>query len=66
MNVRIPEDLDQQLEAIAVAGHTSKSALLLQGARLVVEQHARRNVIDAAVDFVKSHDAELLERLEDA
>lgn len=66
MNVRIPEDLDRQLDAIAVAAHTSKSALLLQGAQLVVERHARRNVINAAVDFVKSHDAELLKRLEDA
>lgn len=66
MNVRIPEDLDRQLDAIAVAAHTSKSALLLQGAQLVVERHARRNVINAAVNFVKSHDAELLKRLEDA
>ncbi|WP_253904303.1 toxin-antitoxin system HicB family antitoxin [Arthrobacter sp. Br18] len=66
MNVRIPEELDRQLDAIAAASHTSKNALLLQGAALIVEQHARRNLIDESLQFVKTHDAELLKRLEDA
>jgi predicted transcriptional regulator len=66
MNVWIPEDLDKQLDAVAAATHTSKSTLLLQGAQLVVERHARRNVVDASLDFVKEHDAELLKRLDDA
>lgn len=66
MNIRVPEDLDKQLDAVAAATHTSKSTLLLQGAQLVVERHARRNVVDASLEFVKEHDAELLKRLEDA
>ncbi|WP_253905899.1 ribbon-helix-helix domain-containing protein [Arthrobacter sp. H5] len=66
MNLRLPEDLDRQLDDIAAASHTSKSALLLQGAQLIVDRHARRNLIDASLEFVKTHDAELLKRLEDA
>lgn len=66
INVRLPEELDRQLSEVAAAEHTSKSSLLLQGAQLVVERHARRNVVDASLRFVKTHDAELLERLEDA
>jgi hypothetical protein len=38
---------------------TSKSALLLQ-------RHCRSRDIGAGLDFVMSHDAELLTRLEDA
>lgn len=66
LNIRLPEDLDRQLDVIALESHISKSALILQGAQLVIERHARRNVIDASLSFVKSHDAELLERLADA
>ncbi|NJC21579.1 putative transcriptional regulator [Arthrobacter pigmenti] len=66
MNVRIPEELDRQLDEIASENHTSKSALLLQGAQLIVERHARRNMVNAALQFVSTHDAELLKRLEDA
>jgi predicted transcriptional regulator len=66
INIRLPEDLDQQLEQVAAEQHISKSALLLQGARLAVERHARRQEISAGMDFVVDHDAELLKRLEDA
>lgn len=66
LNIRLPEDLDRQLDVIASESHVSKSALILQGAQLVVERHARRNVTDASLAFVKAHDAELLERLADA
>lgn len=66
INVRLPEELDRQLGEVAAAQHTSKSSLLLQGAQLVVERHVRRNVVDASLRFVKTHDADLLQRLEDA
>lgn len=66
MNLRIPEDLDARLEAIAEAEHTSKSALLLQGAQLIVERNARRSAVAASLEFVRTHDAALLKRLEDA
>jgi predicted transcriptional regulator len=66
MNLRVPEELDRRLERLAIEEHTSKSALLLQGAELVLQRHARRSEISAGLDFVMSHDAELLTRLEDA
>ncbi|MBT2512010.1 ribbon-helix-helix protein, CopG family [Arthrobacter sp. ISL-30] len=66
MNLRVPEDLDRRLDELATEEHTSKSALLLQGAELVLQRHARRREVAAGLDFVLSHDAELLKRLEDA
>ncbi|MGV3712764.1 ribbon-helix-helix protein, CopG family [Pseudolysinimonas sp.] len=66
ITVRIPAELDARLDEIAKRQHTSKSALLLQGASWVVERHARNAELDAGLDFVLSHDAELLARLEDA
>lgn len=66
ITVRIPDELDTQLEEVARQQHTSKSALLLQGATWIVERHARRAEVDAGLDFALTHDAELLTRLEDA
>ncbi len=66
ITIRIPDELDARLDVVAKAQHTSKSALLLQGASWIVERHSRRAEIDVGLDFVLSHDAELLERLEDA
>ena len=65
MNLRVPADLDRELGQLAVEEHTSKSALLLQGAELVLQRHRRRREIAASIEFVKSHDAELLTRLAD-
>ena len=66
INVRLPDDLDAQLQQVADAENVSKNALLIRGARLVVERSNRRAEIDAGLDFVLSHDEELLRRLEDA
>ena len=66
MTVRLPPELDSALESLARLRHTSKHALLLQGAGLIVERYSRRGEIDAGLDFVLSHDAALLKRLEDS
>jgi predicted transcriptional regulator len=66
MTVRLPEELDRALDEIAAAEHVSKNSLIVQGAALVVARRSRRAMVDEAVDFVLSHDAELLQRLEDA
>jgi len=66
LNVRIPEELDRQLDDLAAREHVSKHALLLQGAELIIRTRTRRDDVDRAVDFVIAHDAELLKRLEDA
>ena len=65
MNLRVPEELDRRLDQLAAEGHTSKSALLLQGAVLVLQRHRRNREIGEGLEFVMSHDAELLTRLED-
>ncbi|NVM96084.1 ribbon-helix-helix protein, CopG family [Arthrobacter wenxiniae] len=66
MNLRLPEELDRQLERLAAEEHTSKSALLLQGAELVLQRAGRRRDVEAGLEFIMAHDAELLERLGDA
>ena len=66
LNVRIPAELDAQLDALAAREHVSKHSLLLQGAELVVRNRGRRDDVERAVDFVLAHDAELLKRLADA
>ncbi|MGY2746990.1 ribbon-helix-helix protein, CopG family [Arthrobacter sp. UYCu723] len=66
MNLRVPEDLDRRLDELAAEEHTSKSALLLQGAELVLQRHRRSRDVSAGMAFVMNHDAELLKRLEDA
>jgi predicted transcriptional regulator len=66
INVRIPEELDRRLEAVAAAEHMSKNALLLQGAKLVIERHERRKQLEEGLNFVLTRDRELLERLADA
>ncbi|QNE16408.1 hypothetical protein FYJ92_08090 [Pseudarthrobacter sp. NBSH8] len=66
MNLRVPAELDRRLDLLADEEHTSKSALLLQGAELVLQRHRSRRDISEGLDFVMSHDAELLTRLEDA
>lgn len=66
IHLRVPEDPDRRLEKLAAEEHTSKSALLLQGAELVLQRHAHRREISEGLDFVMSHDADLLKRLEDA
>ena len=65
-NLGGPEDLDPRPEKWAAEEHTSKSPLLLQGAELVLQRHARLSEISEGLDFVTSHDAELLTRLGDA
>lgn len=66
MNLRLPADLDRRLDELAAEEHTSKSALLLQGAELLLQRRARGREIREGMDFVLGHDAELLKRLEDA
>jgi predicted transcriptional regulator len=66
MTLRIPEELDHQLDELAASEHMSKHALLLQGAQMIVRARSRREDVSRGIDFVLDHDAELLKRLEDA
>ncbi|MFE7198107.1 CopG family ribbon-helix-helix protein [Microbacterium oxydans] len=66
MTVRLPEELDAQLEAIARARHTSKHAVIIEAAARFVNDTSRSALVNSAVDFVFDNDKALLERLEDA
>lgn len=66
MTVRLPEELDAQLEAIARARHTSKHAVLIEAATRFARDTSRAAQVNSAVDFVLNNDRVLLERLEDA
>ncbi|EMY34056.1 hypothetical protein D477_011576 [Arthrobacter crystallopoietes BAB-32] len=66
MALNLPEEMDRELDRIAAEEHVSKDVLLQQGAQLVIDRHTRRREIEESLEFVMTHDAELLKRLEDA
>ncbi|WP_136041911.1 MULTISPECIES: ribbon-helix-helix protein, CopG family [unclassified Microbacterium] len=66
MTVRLPDELDAQLEAIARARHMSKHAVIIEAATRFANDTSRSALVDSAVDFVLDNDKALLERLEDA
>lgn len=66
MNLRLPEELDAQLEEIARARHMSKHAVIIEAAARFAKDSSRSARVNSAVDFVLFNDGALLERLEDA
>ena len=66
VNLRVSEEADRRPGEPTAKAHTSKLARLGQVAGSVVLHYRHRQEIGAGLDFVMSHDAELLERLEDA
>lgn len=66
MNLRLPPTIDDELDAIAAEDHVSKSALLIQGAELLIARRNRQQRIATATRAVLSDDAKLLDRLADA
>ena len=66
MTVRLPEEHDAQLEAIARARHMSKHAVIIEAATRFANDTSRTALVNSAVDFVLTNDSALLERLEDA
>lgn len=66
MTVRLPEELDARLEAIARARSTSKHALLIEAADRFVGDEVRTAMVLAAVDEIGVEYADALRRLQDA
>ncbi|MEN2738736.1 ribbon-helix-helix protein, CopG family [Microbacterium sp. X-17] len=66
MTVRLPEELDAQLEALAAARHTSKHALLIEGVSMLVDASQRTARVTGIAADVRERYAELMRRLEDA
>ncbi|RDV12676.1 hypothetical protein DXK94_00090 [Arthrobacter sp. RT-1] len=66
MNLRVSEDGDRGPGAPTVKAHTSESVLYGPVAGSDVQCHRHRQEISEGLEFVMSHDVELLKRLEDA
>ena len=66
MTVRFSAELDEQLQKIADARHTSKHALVLQAVEVLVKTETKTDQVMASVERTLVRDAELLARLEDA
>ncbi|MFT3797777.1 ribbon-helix-helix protein, CopG family [Microbacterium sp.] len=66
MTLRLPEDLDAKLEALARARHTSKHAVVIEAANRFVSDEAKTELVLAADAEVALEYADALRRLEDA
>jgi len=66
MTLRLPAELDEQLEALAASEHVSKQTIVTEAVAALVARKGRRRELDAALTWALEHDAELLRRLEDA
>lgn len=63
MTLRLPEDLDHQLQQLADAQGLSKQQLLVRAARQYVDREARTARTLANVDRIVAEHAGLLDRL---
>jgi len=66
MTVRLPEEIDAQLEKLARDRHTSKHAVLIEAVDRFVKQESKTERVLAAVDDIGVEYAEAIRRLEDA
>lgn len=66
MTVRFSTELDQRLQRLADARHTSKHALVLQAVEDFMDTQVLTDRVMGSVDRTLERDAELLERLEDS
>jgi predicted transcriptional regulator len=66
MTVRLPPELDAQLQKIADARHISKHALVLQAVEEHVFRDAKTRRVLESIDETSRDYAEAIKRLEDA
>lgn len=66
MTLRLPNDLDQQLEVIARERSMSKHAVLVEAAMRLVATETKTSQVVRLADDVMSQYAETITRLEDA
>lgn len=66
MRVRLSPELDENLQKVANARHTSKHALVLQAVEDMVIAETKTDQVMASVERTLVGDADLLSRLEDA
>ena len=66
MTLRLPEDLDRQLDRLAAERRTSKHALIVEATDRFIRSNSKTNQVLAAVDEIGKQYADTLRRLEDA
>lgn len=66
MTLRLPEELDKQLEAIARARHTSKHAIVVEAAARFAKTESKTERALRLADDVMQQYADTIVRLEDA
>ena len=66
MTLRLPDDLDRQLEELATAQHSSKQAVVLRAIESHIARELRLNQVIESLDETSRDYAELITRLEDA
>lgn len=66
MTVRIPAELDERLEALADARHSSKHAVVLRAVEEYVARESRTAIVLESLDETTRDYADLIQRLEDA
>ena len=66
MTLRLPEELDARLEAIARDRHTSKHAVLIEAATRFADTESKTARVLTAIDEIAEQYAETMTRLEDA
>lgn len=66
MTVRLPEELDAQLEEIARARHTSKHAILIEAATRFAKSETKTERVLSIAQEVSERYADTIKRLEDA
>lgn len=66
MTIRLTEEEDQILERLAKQLNMSKQKALIEAMKQVEAKSAKQRLMAEALDFVLSHDKELMQRLADA
>lgn len=66
MTIRLTDELDAKLERLAEELGVSKQQAVIHAIELSDARQVRELQLAKARDFVRSHDAELLEKLADA
>jgi predicted transcriptional regulator len=66
MTIRLPAELDAQLQGIADARHTSKHSLVLHAVGQLVSQETKTERVLASAERTIMRDADVLARLADA
>ncbi len=66
MTLRLTAEEEQILERLATQLGTSKQKALIEAMKMVEHQSAKKRKLEDALQFVLTHDKELMQRLADA